>query len=208
MIDCLFLLYQELVMNSKWWQLPAALLCGLLGGMIGSWLMPHAQNSATFETVRVTKDLVIAPNLIAEKGCRISADGTVTATGGLVANQIRGNLIVGRSLLASVNATQQTLENQLISVEIGAHEDRGGEIVLHNRDAAFCPSKGPAKKGFATYLGFDKGNQAPAIFTQDIAQGPQGRAFVVCAKPKPADKAEQETASQVNQQRPARQPVR
>lgn len=195
-------------MNAKW-LIPASLFCGVLGGMLGSWIMPDNQQSATFETVRVTKDLFVAPNLITEKGCRISADGTVTATGGLIANQVRGNVIIGHSLFASMNATQQSLENQEIAAEITANEDRGGELILRNRDGVLCPAKGPVNKGFATVLGFDKNNRVPTLFTQDLGQGPQGRAYVVCAKPKPAAKPEQEnTASQVNQPGVPQQPLR
>jgi len=67
-------------------------------------------------------------------------------------------------------------------------------LILRNRDGILCPAQGPATKGFATFLGFNKTNSAPAIYTQDISQGAQGRAFVVCAKLKPASKPELETA--------------
>jgi hypothetical protein len=184
-------------MSAKW-LLPASLICGLIGGMLGNWMMPDRRNSATFETVRITKELFVVPGSTTDKGCRLSADGTVTATGGLIANQVRGNVIVGRSILASLNATQQSLENQEIAAEITANADRGGELILHNRDAVFCPAKGPVAKGHATFIGFDKNdNHAPAIYTQDIGQGVQGRAFVVCAKPK-LSKSAQETAKHAN----------
>lgn len=187
-------------MNAKW-LLPASLLCGLIGGMVGHWIIPgQDQKTATFETVRVTKDLIVAPDGSADKGCRVSAEGTVTATGGLVANQIRGNLIVGRSLLATLNATQQSFEQQQIAVEMTANADRGGELILRNREGLFCPANGPAAQGFETFVGFDKTNHSPAIYMQNISQGAQGRAFVVCAKPqqRPANQ-QQETASQANQ---------
>ena len=195
-------------MSSKWLLLSASLICGLIGGIIGNWIMLPNRNTATFETIRVTKDLLVSPDATMDKGCRISADGTITATGGFVAHQIRGNLIVGRSILASTNATQQTLDNQKIAVEISANEDRGGELILRNRDGILCPAQGPVTKGFATFLGFNKTNNAPAIYTQDISLGAQGRAFVVCAKPKPASKLELETASQANQAAPERRPDR
>jgi len=87
-------------------------------------MLPN-RSTPTFETIRVTKDLLVPPDVTTDKGCRIRADGTITATGGFVAHQIRGNLIVGRSILASTNATQQALDNQKIAVEIFANEDRG-----------------------------------------------------------------------------------
>jgi hypothetical protein len=73
---------------------------GLIGGVVGRYVLPDNLKSATFETetVRITKGLTVAADASTEKGCRISADGTVTATGGLVANQVRGNIIIGHSL--------------------------------------------------------------------------------------------------------------
>jgi hypothetical protein len=192
-------------MNAKW-LLPTSLLCGLIGGMIGHWLIPDVQDqkTATFETVQVTKNLIVSADASADKGCRISAEGTITATGGLVANQVRGNLIVGHSLLATLNATQQSLEQQQIAVEMTANADRGGELILRNREGLFCPVRGPAKQGFETFLGFDKNNQTPSLFIHNIAQGPQGRAFVACVPEESLLKArtsnpQQATVSQANQ---------
>lgn len=68
------------------------LCCGLVGGVVGRYALPDNPQSPTFETVRITKGLIVAPDASTEKGCRISADGTMTATGGLVANQVRGNM--------------------------------------------------------------------------------------------------------------------
>lgn len=195
-------------MGAKGWLIPAALFCGFLGGAAGNWCMSQCHRSATFETVRVTKDLLVAPLETPDKGCRVSADGAVTATGGLVANQVHGNVIVGRTILASANATQQRLENQEIAVEISAGSERGGEIVIRNRDSVFCPAKGPIAKGYVTFIGFDKNNQMPAIYTHDVGQGPQGRAFVVCAKPKTAAEPDPTTASQANQAGAEQEPLR
>jgi hypothetical protein len=190
------------MMDAKW-LLPASLLCGLVGGMAGHWVIPSSLDpkTATFETVRVTKDLIVAPDATTDKGCRIAAEGTITATGGLVANQIRGNLVVGRSILATLNATQQSLDQQQIAVEMTANADRGGELVIRNREGLLCPAAGPAKQGFETFIGFDKTNHSPAIFMQNNGQGDAGRAFVVCAKPQQRQPAQQhqETASQANQ---------
>jgi hypothetical protein len=182
-------------MNPKW-SLPASLVCGLIGGILGNYLMQEdmTRKSATFETVRVTKELVVAGEGSPEKGCRVSSDGAVTATGGLIANQVRGNLIVGRSLLATLNSTQQALEQQQIAAEITANPDRGGELIIRNREGVFCPLQGPSKQGFETFIGFDKNSHIPTIFTQHIGQGPQGRAYVVCMTPK-ADKPATPNAS-------------
>lgn len=165
--------------------LPAALLVGMIGGMIGQWIMPGPK-SATFETVQVTKELIVAPSAQREAGCRLASDGTVTATGGLLANQVRGNLIVGHSLIASLNATQQSLDNQQIVAELTATPDRGGAMVLRSQSGVFCPSKGPANQGYETFVGFDRERGMPSIYTQDITQGAQGRSFFVCMKPQPA----------------------
>lgn len=170
--------------------------------------------TTTFDTVRVTKELIVAPDGISEKGCRLAADGTVTATGGLIANQVRGNLIVGRSLLASLNATQESLENQQIAAEITASPAAGGGLVLRSQNGLFCPSKGRASQGFETFVGFNPEGGVPSIYTQDIALGPQGRSFFVCMKPKAqaaqtaptenAGPARSEVASQTT--RPENQP--
>lgn len=199
-------------MNAKW-LLPASLICGLIGGMIGQWILPGKpeSTSVTFESVRVTKDLVVAPANSPDKGCRMAVDGTITATGGLVANQVRGNLIVGRSILATLNATQQSLEQQQIAAEITANPDRGGELIIRNREGLFCPVNGPAVQGYETFIGFDKNNHIPTIFTQNIAQGQQGRAYVVCMAPKAAkpQQQSQDPNGQANQsQSPLQQPLR
>ncbi len=189
-------------MTKKWLLLPASLICGLIGGMIGQWIIPPGQNqkSVTFETVRVTKDLIVTPSDSPEKGCRLGADGTITATGGLVANQVRGNLIVGHSLLATLNATRQSLDQQQIAAELTANPECGGGLLLRSREGILCPANGPAVQGFETFIGFDKSSHGPAIFTQNIAQGPQGRAYVVCATQQPKSPQPQpDTASQTNQ---------
>jgi hypothetical protein len=164
--------------------LPVSLLCGFVGGVLGHWVVPGSK-TATFETVQVTRELIVTPKGQPEQGCRLVADGTVTATGGLIGNQIRGNLIVGRSLMASLNATQQTLDNQLIVAEISANPARGGTLVLRNQNGIYCPSRGKATQGYETFMGFDGERGVPAFYIQDIAQGPQGRAFFVCTKPQP-----------------------
>jgi hypothetical protein len=165
-------------------------LCfGLVGGVIGRYVLPGSPRSATFETVQITKGLIVAPDGSSEKGCRISAEGTVTATGGLVANQVRGNVIIGRSLLASLNATQESLENQQIAAEISGSADRGGRLVLRNREGNFCPAKGPVSQGYETFVGFDKDKGLPSIYTQNIAQGPSGQSFFVCVKPRQTEQS-------------------
>jgi hypothetical protein len=181
--------------------------CGLLGGAVGRYALPDKSQSPTFETVRITKGLFVAPDAKSETGCRILPDGTVTATGGLMANQVRSNVIVGRSLLASLNATQDSLQNQQIAVEISAAADRGGVLVLRNREGNFCPAKGPAGQGYETFVGFDKDNGAPSIYTQNIAQGPLGQSFFVCLKPKQAEQP-LETASQTNTAAPQQSSLR
>lgn len=149
--------------------------------------------AATFETVQVTRELVVASSGKPEVGVRLVGDGTVTATGGLMGNQVRGNLIVGRSLIASLNATQQTLENQQIVAELKATPDRGGAMILRNPSGVFCPAKGPVTQGYETFVGFDRERGMPSIYTQDVAQGPQGRSFFVCMKPKPATTGKEES---------------
>lgn len=175
--------------------IPISLVSGLIGGVLGSWVMSAWQSSATFETVRVTKDLIVAPAGENEKGCRLSPNGTITATGGMVANQVRGNLVVGNSLIASLNATQQTLENQQIVAQMTAIPDRGGELVLRSRDGVFCPGVGPVVRGYETVLGFNKDNSTPTLYTRNVAQGEQGRAFLLCAKPKPQQQQQQPDAA-------------
>ena len=190
-------------MNAKW-LLPASLICGLIGGMVGQWIIPSGQNqkSVTFETVRVTKDMIVAPSDLPDRGCRLAADGTITATGGLVANQIRGNLIVGRSLLATLNATQQSLDQQQIAAELTANPESGGGLLLRSREGILCPANGPTAQGFETFVGFDKSSHSPSMYTQNIAQGPPGRAYLVCMTPKPKSSQPQsqpETANPTNQ---------
>jgi hypothetical protein len=173
-------------------------LCfGLIGGVVGHYVLPDNPKSATFETVRISKELVVAPDSSTEKGCRISSDGSVTATGGLVANQVRGNIIIGRSLLASLNSTQESLENQQIAAEMSATVDRGGLLVLRNREGNFCPAKGPVSQGYETFVGFDRDKGQPSIYTQNIAQGPLGQSFFVCVKPRRNEQSPR-TASQTN----------
>jgi hypothetical protein len=174
-----------------------SLCAGLTGGVASRHLLPDNPQSATFETVRITKGLVVAPDATSEKGCRISSDGTVTATGGLIANQVRGNVVIGRSLIASLNATQDSLENQQIAGEMSATADRGGLLALRNRDGTFCPARGPASQGYETFVGFDKEKGQPSIYTQDIAQGPLGQSFFVCMKPKQNEQLPR-TASETN----------
>jgi len=173
----------------------ASLICGLIGGIVGQTFVGATQRSATFETVRVTKSLLVSADAAGSKGCRMASDGTMTATGGLVANQVRGNLIVGRALLASLEATRQTLQQQHIAAELTATADRGGGLVIRSRDGAFCPAEGPPTKGFETVVGFEGDGNAPAIYTQNIAEGRQGRSFVVCMKPRPAQPQRPETAA-------------
>ena len=174
-----------------------SLCSGLVGGVVGRYVLPDNPQSATFETVRITKGLIVAPDASTEKGCRLSADGTVTATGGLVANQVRGNIIIGRSLIASLNATQESLENQQIAAEMSATADRGGLLVLRNREGNFCPAKGPVSQGYETFIGFDKDKGQPSIYTQNIAQGPLGQSFFVCVKPRQNEQSPR-NASQTN----------
>ena len=164
--------------------LPASLICGLIGGMIGHMLFSALPEDAEFKTVTVTDSLVIAPEADSEAGCRLSADGTVMATGGLVANQVRGNLIAGQSIVASLNATQQPLENQLILAELTASPAQGGMLIVRDLRGVKCPANGDIKEGFATFVGYDEKTGAPAMFVQDIAKGPAGRGLAVFALPK------------------------
>lgn len=198
-IFSLLLIVGESAVNPKH-LIPACLVCGLVGGILGQWLVSMCQKTATFDTVRVTKELVVAPEGTTEKGCRLATDGTITATGGLIANQVRGNLIVGRSLLASLNATQESLENQQIAAEITASPNAGGGLVLRSQNGLFCPSKGRATQGFETVVAFNPEGGVPSIYTQDITQGPQGRSFFVCMKPKP--QAGQTAQAETPQARP------
>ena len=174
--------------------LSVSLLCGFVGGVLGHWVVPGPK-TATFETVQVTRELIVTPKGQPEQGCRLLADGTVTATGGMIGNQIRGNLIVGRSLMASLNATQQTLDNQLIMAEISANPGRGGTLVLRNQNGIYCPSRGKATQGYETFIGFDGDRGVPSIYIQDIAQGPQGRAFFLCTKPQSPTQPQAQTQS-------------
>jgi hypothetical protein len=183
-------------------------LCfGLVGGVVGRYVLPDNPKSATFETVRITKGLIVAPDASTEKGCRICSDGTVTATGGLVANQVRGNIIIGRSLLASLNATQESLDNQQIAAEMSATADRGGLLVLRNREGNFCPAKGPVSQGYETFVGFDKDRGQPSIYTQNIAQGPVGQSFFVCVKPRQNEQSPR-TAGKANVPSPQQSSMR
>jgi hypothetical protein len=182
-------------------------LCfGLIGGVVGRYVSPARPESATFETVLITKGLVVAPDASSEKGCRLSPDGTVTATSGLIANQVRGNVVMGHSLIASLNATQDSLENQQIAAEMSANTERGGLLVLRNREGNFCPAKGPVSKGYETFVGFDKNQGMPSIYTQNLAQGPQGLAFFVCVKPKQNEELSK-TAIRTNGVSPQPNPV-
>jgi hypothetical protein len=179
------------------WSIVLPLTFGLLGGVAGRFITPaFGPKSATFETVHVTNSLIVSPDA-SEKGCRMSSDGTVVATGGVVAHQVRGDLVIGRSLVASLNPTKDSLENQQIAGEMSATADRGGLLVLRNQEANLCPAKGPVSRGYETFLGFDKDKGTPSIYTQDIAQGPMGQSFFVCVKPKQGESKPQ-TANATN----------
>jgi hypothetical protein len=184
--------------------LTSGLACGFVGGLLACWVMSPDGKSATFETVRITKDLFVAPASAPEKGCRLDAGGTIVASGGLVANQIRGNLIVGQSVMATFNATQQSLDQQQIAAVMTANPELGGGLMLRSPEGIFCPAKGPSKQGFETFIGFDKASHAPAMFTQNNALGQEGRAYMICAAPKA--KGPQSQAPNQPQSQPQDQP--
>ncbi len=179
-----------MTMNSKL-ALPVVCVFALLGGVFGGWLFSNGENpNPTFESVTVTKDLIVASpdNMDSETGagCRLRPDGTLTVTKGLLANQIRGQVIAAQSVLASANPLHASFDEQQIMAQMTADPKSGGKFVALNLDATLVPVRGASPKGSATCIRFHPENGRPEIFTHDLTLGEQGKSFMLSHNAKPA----------------------
>lgn len=184
--------------------LPVVCFCAFVGGLLGSWLFsPKAELNPTFETVTVTGDLVVTDDEEQGAGCRLRADGTVTASQGVLANQVRAKVIAAQSILASTNPTTASFDHQQIMVQMTADPQSGGKVVAVNREATLIPSADAAQQGSAACIRFHPDNGRPEIFTHDLARGEVGKSYMVAYgraaidnEPASASNASEKTAIQ------------
>jgi len=157
-----------------------SLVCGLAGGAGGAWFFGGSSGGdATFETLKVTKGILIQSGEAEGQGCKLLADGTATLTGGLIANQVRGQIFSGQNFLASTNPVNATLGDQQVMAQMTADPKSGGQIIARNRDATLIPAKGMQPQGSMAVIAFNAANGRPEIFTHDLAAGDLGRAFML-----------------------------
>ena len=164
--------------------LPLVCILCVFGGLLGASIFSTApETNPTFESVTITEDLVVASGCKEGAGCRMRPDGTLTATKGLLTNQIRGQVVSAQSSLASTNPLNASLDDQQILAQMVADPRSGGRLVALNLDAAMVPSQGPPPRGTSACIGFHPGSGRPEIFTQDLARGEAGKSFVLSVRP-------------------------
>ena len=155
----------------------------MLGGLLGAWLFSRGENpNPTFESVTITKDLVVASGDGKGAGCRLRPDGTLTVTKGLLANQIRAQVISAQSVLASTNPLGASFDNQKILAQMTADPRSGGKIIALNLDATLVPAQGPSARGNVACIRFHPDNGRPEIFTHDLARGETGKSFMLSVR--------------------------
>ncbi len=156
--------------------------CAWLGGSSGGWLFSPGEH-ARFETVHVTGNFVVGADAQQGEGCRLLPCGTLTATRGIMANQIRGQVVSCQSLFAATNPLSASFDDQEILAQIVADPQSGGRIVALNRAATLVPRRGAPTGGQAARIRFHPQNGAPEVFTHDLAQGEAGKAFMLSMRP-------------------------
>ena len=154
------------------------------GGVVGGWYFAPSENAnPTFETVTVTDGLWVAKSRESAAGCRLGSDGTVTASQGMLANQIRASVIGAQSILASSNPLSASFDDQQILAQMTADPQAGGKIIALSPDAALVPAAGAPKKGMAACIRFHPQSGQPELFTHDLARGESGKSYMVAYKP-------------------------
>ncbi len=102
--------YGEMAMNAKLLLAVtglSSLACGLLGGVLGAWLVSGSGDDVTFKTVTITDGLLVKADDSEGPGCKLLPDETATLTGGLIVHQVRGQIFSGQTFLASTNPVKQ-----------------------------------------------------------------------------------------------------
>ncbi len=176
---------------------------GLLGGTLGAWLFSGNESDPTFKTVTVTDSLIVKTEDSTGAGCKLLPDGTATLTGGLIANQVRGQVFSGQSFLASTNPLSATLGDQKVMAQMTADPNSGGQLIARSREATLVPAQGAPALGNMAVIAFNRQNGKAEIFTQDVAAGDAGRSFMLSMRPRaaqPSDTASKGPATPVNDQ--------
>ncbi len=169
-------------MNTKL-ALPLVCASALAGGVFGGWLFSPGENrNPTFETVTVTKNLLVAQGPESEAGCRMFPDGTLSVSKGLLASQIRSQILASQTILASTNPLSASFDQQKIMAQMTADPRSGGKFLALNVDATLVPAQGAPAKGSVACIRFHPENGRPEVFTHDLAQGEQGKSFMLAYK--------------------------
>ncbi len=163
----------------------SSLLCGLLGGVLGAWLVSGSGGDVTFKTVTITDGLLVKADDSEGPGCKLLPDGTATLTGGLIAHQVRGQVFSGQTFFASTNPVNATLGDQQVMAQMTADPNTGGQLIARSREATLVPAKGQVARGNMAVIAFSPQNGKAEIFTQDLTDPKTGRAYMMAVSQKP-----------------------
>ena len=161
----------------------AALLSGLVGGIIGSLLVPRGLPddikcksiiAKNINVGKVTWKELLAKNDKGEILC-LMKDGDIMLHRSLVAGNVRtkilvaGQRVVSKYVAVAANPGEADWRKCRVEAELMSNDQVGGVLIVRSKNGARILGSSDVKNGNAICIAHDKKDN-PAISSQDLAQ--------------------------------------